>query len=150
MTVKRVTHIGLLLFKKYRYETSLSSICKLQTNYFLAGGTSHDLNGDHYFSEHPRFVFDLDACFATRKRRFLIAGYNTMGAEEKAKYDTVALCKATGKIMAGVTFTLVLQFSGELFQLKWLSIGSIILMFVILIGAIRYMYTGNRFLIRTK
>lgn len=84
------------------------------------------------------------------KGAFLISGYNTMGAEEKAKYDTVALCKATGKIMAGVTFTLFLQFSGELFQLKWLSIGSIILMFVILIGAIRYMYTGNRFLIRTK
>ena len=31
------------------------------------------------------------------KGEWLIAGYNTLGKEEKAKYDSVALCKFFGK-----------------------------------------------------
>lgn len=79
------------------------------------------------------------------KGALLIAGYNTMSAEEKAKYDEVALCKATGKMMLVITFSMALIFIGEFFQLNWLVVAGISLMIAIIIGGVIYMYTGNRY-----
>ena len=92
--------------------------------------------------------FILSIVFLQGKGAILIAGYNTMSAEEKAKYDEVALCKATGKMMLGITFSMTLIFMGEFFQLEWLLIAGISLMIAIIIGGVIYMYTGNRYQIQ--
>lgn len=41
------------------------------------------------------------------KDEFLIAGFNTMPGE-KAKYDTVGLCKFMGKIMISLCFSMLI------------------------------------------
>ena len=75
----------------------------------------------------------------------LIAGYNTMSAEDKAKYDKVALCKVTGKIVLCITFSIALIFMGEFLQLNWLLIVGTSLMIAIIIGGVIYMNTGKRY-----
>ncbi|MDE4084355.1 DUF3784 domain-containing protein [Planococcus maritimus] len=82
------------------------------------------------------------------KGAILIAGYNTLSAEEKAKYDEAALCKATGKLMFGITFSMALIFVGEFFQQDWLLIVGIILMIAIIMGGIIHMNTGNRYAVQ--
>ena len=79
------------------------------------------------------------------KGAMLIAGYNTLSAEDKAKYDKVALCKAVGKIVLCITFSIVLIFMGEFFQLNWLLIVGTSLMIAIIIGGLIYLNTGNRY-----
>ena len=89
--------------------------------------------------------FIMSIVFLQGRGAILIAGYNTMSAKEKAKYDEVALCKATGKMMLGITFSMVLIFVGEFFQIDWLPIVGVSLMIVIIFGGVIYMYTGNRY-----
>jgi len=75
----------------------------------------------------------------------LIAGYNTLSAEDKAKYNKVALCKAVGKIVLCIMFSIVLIFMGEFFQLNWLLIVGISLMIAIIVVGLIYLNTGNRY-----
>lgn len=82
------------------------------------------------------------------KGAILIAGYNTLSAEEKAKYDEAALCKATGKLMLGITFSMALIFAGEFPQQDWLLIAGIILMIGIVMGGVIHMNTGNRYAVQ--
>lgn len=80
------------------------------------------------------------------KGAWLIAGYNTLSDEEKAKYDEKALCKATGKMMFGITFSTVFIFLGELFQLKGVVIAGVVLMIAIILAGVIYINTGRRYL----
>ena len=75
------------------------------------------------------------------KWSFLIAGFNTMTKEEKAKYDVMSLCKFMGIIAFCITlFTL-----SDIFMMKILfNIGTVILI-VSIIFVIIYANTGNRF-----
>ena len=79
------------------------------------------------------------------KGAMLISGYNTMPKEDKAQYDTMALCKATGKLMLGVTVSISLIFAGDLFQTDWLFIAGTVLMISSIVIGLIYMNTGNRF-----
>lgn len=79
------------------------------------------------------------------KGGFLIAGYNTMPAEEKAKYDETALCKATGKIMLGITFSMGVIFIAEYLEINSLLVIGIGLMIGIVLIALVYMNTGDRY-----
>ena len=79
------------------------------------------------------------------KGAMLIAGYNTLSAKDKAQYDQVALCKAVGKLILCITFSIVLIFMGEFFQLNWLLIVGASLMIAIIIGGLIYLNTGNRY-----
>lgn len=79
------------------------------------------------------------------KGAMLIAGYNTLSAEDKAKYNKVALCKAVGKIVLCIMFSIVLIFMGEFFQLNWLLIVGISLMIAIIVVGLIYLNTGNRY-----
>lgn len=79
------------------------------------------------------------------KGAMLISGYNTMSKEDKAQYDTVALCKATGKLMLGVTFSISLIFAGDLFQQNWLFIAGTVLMIASIAIGLIYMNSGNRY-----
>lgn len=82
------------------------------------------------------------------KGAILIAGYNTLSAEEKAKYDEAALCRATGRLLLGITFSMALIFVGEFFQQDWLLIVGIILMIAIAMGGVIHMNTGNRYAVQ--
>lgn len=79
------------------------------------------------------------------KGAMLISGYNTMSKENKAQYDTVALCKATGKLMLGVTVSISLIFAGELLHRNWLFIAGTVLMLSSIVIGLIYLNTGNRF-----
>lgn len=79
------------------------------------------------------------------KGAFLIAGYNTLPKEEKAKYDEAALCKFMGKVMYGICFSIFLWGLSPLLELPALLYVGIVLMVGLVIFAIVYLNTGNRF-----
>ncbi|WP_342527218.1 DUF3784 domain-containing protein [Chryseomicrobium sp. FSL W7-1435] len=79
------------------------------------------------------------------KGAFLIAGYNTMPKEEKAKYDEVALCKFRGKVLYGICFSLVLLSLSEWLEIPALLWMGIALMIGLLVFTLVYSNTGNRF-----
>lgn len=86
------------------------------------------------------------AFFLSRgKGAFLIAGYNTMPKEEKAKYDEVALCKFMGKILYGISFSLVLLSLSEWLAIPELLWVGIALMTGLIVFTLVYSNTGNRF-----
>jgi len=83
--------------------------------------------------------------FVNGKATFLIAGYNTMPPEEKAKCDIVALSKFMGKVMFAVSGSLFLLILGEVFHSNGLSIAATILIVAISLFALIRTNTGNRF-----
>lgn len=87
----------------------------------------------------------LGIVFFKGKGAFLIAGYNTAGREERAKYDEKTLCRFMGKLMfvlAGCTVVIILGNVLEQMALVWCGIALIL---VICFAAIIYANTGNRF-----
>lgn len=79
------------------------------------------------------------------KGAFLIAGYNTKSDSEKALYDEVALCKFMGKTMYGISFSIFLFALSEMLDKQVLFIIGLILILTIIIFALVYTNTGNRF-----
>lgn len=87
----------------------------------------------------------LSVYLSKGKGGFLIAGYNTLSDEEKSQYDEVALCKCVGKIMYGVSFSILLWSLSEFFQIQALFIIGLIFFFLFVFGGLIYVNTGNRF-----
>lgn len=83
--------------------------------------------------------------FSAGKGAFLIAGYNTLPEEEKAKYNETALAKFMGKIMFGISGSLLLFALGHLFSQNILFIAGLVLFFGLIVFALVYINTGNRF-----
>lgn len=79
------------------------------------------------------------------KGGWLIAGYNTMSKEDKEKYDEEALCKATGKLILAIAFTIALITAGGLLEMNALMISGVVLMLVSIIFGMIYINTGERF-----
>ncbi|WP_203333521.1 DUF3784 domain-containing protein [Planococcus beigongshangi] len=79
------------------------------------------------------------------KGGWLIAGYNTMSKEEKEKYDEPALCKATGKLILAIAFTLALITAGGLLEMNALMISGVVLMVLFILFGLIYINTGERF-----
>lgn len=79
------------------------------------------------------------------KGGWLIAGYNTMSPEEKEKYDEADLCKATGKLILAIAFTLALITAGELCESNALIVAGVVLMIIFIIFGVIYINTGERF-----
>jgi len=75
----------------------------------------------------------------------LISGYNTMSDSEKAQYDEVALCKFTGKIMYGISISIVLFALSEMLENQVLLIIAFVLLFSLIIFGLVYSNTKNRF-----
>lgn len=95
------------------------------------------------FISIPFFI--LAAVLSKGKGAGLIAGYNTMPDDKKARFDEKALCKFMGKVMYGVSFSILLLAVGDLLGSKSLvNIGSVLL-FVIPVFAVTYSNTNNRF-----
>lgn len=79
------------------------------------------------------------------KGAFLLAGYNTMSESEKAQYNEVALCKFMGKIMYGVSFCILLFAISDIVENQVLFIITLVLLISIIIFALIYTNTKNRF-----
>lgn len=79
------------------------------------------------------------------KGAFLIAGYNTMSDSEKAKYDEIALCKFMGKIMYGISFSILLWALSEMLEIQVLFIIGLVLFSCLLVLVLVYSNSGNRF-----
>ena len=79
------------------------------------------------------------------KGAFLIAGYNTMSDTEKAKYDEIALCKFMGKVMYGISFSLLLWALSDLLNIQVLFTIGLVLFLFLIVFVLVYSNTGNRF-----
>lgn len=79
------------------------------------------------------------------KGGWLIAGYNTMSKEEKEKYDEPALCKATGKLVLAIAFTIALITAGDLLRMQALTIAGVTAMVIFIAFGLIYINTGEPF-----
>ena len=75
----------------------------------------------------------------------LIAGYNTLSDQEKRKYDTKRLARFMGGILLPIGLAFPCIAIGGIFVLWWMPIVFIGLSVGLLIFAIIYANTGNRF-----
>ncbi|MCL1918306.1 MAG: DUF3784 domain-containing protein [Peptococcaceae bacterium] len=76
---------------------------------------------------------------------FLIAGYNVMKKEERARYDEKALCRFVGWVLIALSFAMLLFPAGIYFDAIWLSYCGVAIFVVGISGAAVYANTGNRF-----
>ncbi len=79
----------------------------------------------------------LAVVFLCGKGSFLIAGYNTASAAERAKYDEKALCKAMGLFMIALAVCWLIAALGILLEIaivQW--VGMALFCIVIVIGLI--------------
>jgi len=97
----------------------------------------------HFILSIPFLIFAY--VLSKGKGAFLLAGYNTMSEDEKAQYDEVALCKFMSKIMYGISLSLFLWALSEGLKNQLLFIIGLILFISLLIFALVYSNTGNRF-----
>lgn len=79
------------------------------------------------------------------KGAWLIAGYNTAGPEEKARYDEKALCRFTGKLLLVVGLCTFVLIPGVLYDIPWLTIGYTVVTIGLTAFSLIYCNTGNRF-----
>lgn len=79
------------------------------------------------------------------KGAWLIAGYNTLSREEKAKYDSAALCKFIGKYLLSIGLLMPAIPVGGILEINWLSIVYIAYVLISAIFVMVYCNTGNRF-----
>ncbi|MGG3529084.1 DUF3784 domain-containing protein [Bacillus pseudomycoides] len=91
----------------------------------------------------PFFIFAIT--LSKGKGASLLAGYNTKSDSEKAQYDEVALCKFMGKIMYGISFSILLIALSEMLENQVLLIIGIILLITLPILALVYSNTKDRF-----
>lgn len=79
------------------------------------------------------------------KGSFLIAGYNTMSAKEKEKYDKTELSKFMGKMMFALAFSMILWVLSEVYGIDWLFVAGLILFIFITLFMVVYMNIGQKF-----
>ncbi|MGE5628056.1 MAG: DUF3784 domain-containing protein [Solirubrobacterales bacterium] len=89
--------------------------------------------------------FILGVLFYFGKGTFLLAGYNTMSKEEKAKYDEKALFKFMGKAMFVISFSNFLMWFSNTYNVYYLSVIGFILFFGTITFILIYVNTKNRF-----
>ncbi len=77
---------------------------------------------------------------------FLIAGYNTMPTEARAKYDQRALCRFTGKLLLALAPCCPGIGLGAVLDWVWLTIASVTVLLVAVGWAVVYANTKGRFL----
>ena len=86
----------------------------------------------------------LGVIFLKGKGAFLIAGYNTASKAEKEKIDEKKLCRCMSKMMfalAGCFFIVMLSDIFHKMWILWLGLG---LVFIVSIGGMVYINTGDR------
>ncbi|GKV57961.1 hypothetical protein NCCP2222_39080 [Sporosarcina sp. NCCP-2222] len=99
------------------------------------------------FLSVPFLIFAI--VLSCGKGAALLAGYNTMSEEERASYDEPALCRFMGKIMYGVCFCIIMMGVSDMLDSQVFLIVGVILLFLLIIFAVLFTNTGNRFRITT-
>lgn len=87
----------------------------------------------------------LGNVFHSGKGLSLVAGYNTMSEEEKAKINEQELLKAMGNMSFGLAFSLMFWVASSLYGRNDLFIVGLILFLVILFGTIIHVNTSEKF-----
>ena len=87
----------------------------------------------------------LGLLFSKGKGAFLIAGYNTMSREKKARYDKAALCRFMGRLMFALAACWLPVALGTLLDLEWLYGAGIAAYLLVIAGGVIYANTGGRF-----
>ncbi|QPC47619.1 DUF3784 domain-containing protein [Mangrovibacillus cuniculi] len=87
----------------------------------------------------------LGLFLAKGKGAFLIAGYNTLPAKVKAKYNEQAVCTYMSKVMYGLSFSVFLWGMSVVLEVTLLFIIGTVLFVSILIFTVVYTNTGERF-----
>ena len=80
----------------------------------------------------------LGIVFSRGKGMFLIAGYNTASAAEKAKYDEDKLCRAMSRLMFALAVCWLVIASGDIFDTMlplWIGLA---LLFLVAAAGIVY------------
>ena len=90
------------------------------------------------------FFVLMGVLFARGKGLDLIAGYNTLSAREKEKYDKEKLCKAMSRMMFLLAGTWAVAAAGVYIRSNALCWAGIALFLAVIIGGVIYMNTGNR------
>lgn len=86
----------------------------------------------------------LGTVLAFGKGAFLLAGYNTASAEEKAQYDEKKLCLAVSKLMFALAACWVVAALSEIFKnMIFLWVGIALFAVVIVVGVV-WINTGGR------
>ena len=86
----------------------------------------------------------LGILFASGKGAGLIAGYNTLPAGERAKYDEKKLCKTMAKLMFLLAACWVVAAAGMVFQIKALLWIGMALFFAAAVGGAVYVNVSDR------
>ena len=87
----------------------------------------------------------LGILFSKEKGAFLIAGYNTMSKEKRARYDKKALCRFMGKLMFALAACWSPVALGTMLELGWLYRAGIAAYLLAIGGGLIYANTGGRF-----
>ncbi|MGG5462313.1 DUF3784 domain-containing protein [Clostridium sp. B9] len=95
----------------------------------------------------PILLWGLAIAIGSGKANFLIAGYNTANKEEKEKIDDKRLSKFMGKFLFVLgLIQLILPITEILeIKIKGLTTSVSIIFFIVTIGGVIYMNTGERF-----
>ena len=90
--------------------------------------------------------FLLGLLFARGKGAGLIAGYNTMSAREKEKYDKKKLCKAMAKLMCALGACWAVLAAGIISQVRWLHwVGLALFFAAAIVGVVLMNKNDNKF-----
>ena len=87
----------------------------------------------------------LGILFSKEKGAFLIAGYNTMSKEKRARYDKKALCRFMGKLMFALAACWVPVALGTALDVDWLYGAGIAAYLIVIAAGVIYANTGHRF-----
>ena len=90
-------------------------------------------------------IIALSVILLMGKGAWLIAGYNTLGREEKAQYDRSALCKFIGKYLLSIGLLMPAIPAGVVLKINWLIAVYIVYMLISTIFVMVYCNTGSRF-----
>lgn len=80
------------------------------------------------------------------KGSWMIAGYNTSSRKEKARYDEKKLCKGVSRLMFALSACWLVIALSEVFKTMALLWVGLSLFLIVVIAALIYMNTGNRYM----
>src|SRR5690625_1478086 len=87
----------------------------------------------------------LGITFLQGKGAFLIAGYNTMSEEEKAKINERMLLQTMGKLMIALAFTMLLWLLSSSLNIDWLFYIGIVIFILLTISTIIRVNTDKKY-----
>jgi uncharacterized membrane protein len=103
------------------------------------------INGSVILGGVVLIVMAIAAVLLSGRGGWLIAGYNTMSAEEKARYDEKGLSRAVGGMMLVVGILIAVSFIAKQNEMDWLFTLSIVLYVVVLLAGVIWINTGERY-----